>query len=76
MVVPLIHTHIGQGFRQAFPMNVHAEVLRDIIATLIYVVALGVNMYLWTWWQKRDQRDAAETAQTTSTLGRPLVSEA
>jgi hypothetical protein len=72
MIVPLIHAHVPMGFRQAFPMNVHAEVLRDIIATLIYVVALGVNMYLWVWWQKRGQRaDAVVTPR--SAYGRPIV---
>lgn len=71
IVLPLIHTHIGQGWRQAFPMNIHAEVLRDIIATLIYVVALGANMYLFTWWQKRGERTTKPVP--TSTFGRPLV---
>lgn len=70
MVVPLVHWHIAEGFRKAFPINVHAEVLRDVIATLIYVVGLGANIFLWTWWQKRGTK---ATPAPVSSFGRPLV---
>lgn len=52
--------------------------LRDTVAALIYVVALGGNVVLWLKWQKRLQpRPEAAPAETgevvrTSRFGRPL----
>jgi hypothetical protein len=51
------------------------EVLRDIVATLIYVVGLGVNGFMWTWWQRRGKK-AAQRPELTSAFGRPLVKKA
>jgi hypothetical protein len=55
---------------------------RDIVATLIYVVAIGLNIVLWVKWQDRLTPPAAaaegEAAQVirTSRFGRPLKSKA
>lgn len=60
-----------------FPINVSAQVFRDIVATLIYVVFLGGQIWMWSWWQKRGQRAEAATAiEPTSTYGRPLMKRA
>jgi len=55
------------------PISLNYQVIRDIIAVLIYVVALGMNMYLWAWWQNRGKRAAAVPEIATSDYGRPLV---
>lgn len=55
------------------PISLNYQVIRDIIAVLIYVVALGLNMYLWAWWQNRGKRAAAVPEIATSDYGRPLV---
>jgi len=57
------------------PVTLNYEALRDIIAVLIYVVFLGVNMYMWAWWQNRGKRAEMATtpAVVTSDYGRPLV---
>jgi hypothetical protein len=55
-----------------FPMTITMQTLRDIIAVGIYVVFLGVNMYLFAWWQKRGTKTAT-TEIVTSDYGRPLV---
>jgi hypothetical protein len=52
---------------------ISAEVVRDIIATVIYGIAMGVNFMGWSWWQKRGQRKAAVPELETSAYGRPLV---
>jgi len=52
---------------------VTAEVLRDVIESLIYGVALVGNLLVWSWWQKRAQRRAAVPELETSAYGRPLV---
>ncbi len=57
-----------------FPMTISYQTLRDLIAVGMYVVFLGVQMYLWTWWQKRGTKAAATSAElVTSDYGRPLV---
>ena len=56
------------------PLTITYEAIRDVIAVLIYVVALGVNIWLWSVWQKRGEA-AAEKAPERSTFGRPIVRE-
>lgn len=52
-----------------------AQVIRDIVATMIYGVYIGAMLYIWAWWQKRGKR-AAGTEVETSAYGRPLLREA
>jgi hypothetical protein len=60
-----------------FPISVPALVVRDIVAVVIYVVFLGLQMWLWAWWQNRGERAAAAKAiEPTSTYGRPLMKRA
>ena len=67
----------GLGFLQpqekggSFPMTISMQTLRDIVAVLIYVVFLGLQMWLWAVWQKRGSKPTVEVA--TSDFGRPLV---
>jgi hypothetical protein len=57
-----------------FPMTISYQTLRDLIAVGIYVVLLGGQMFLWTWWQQRGTKAAAASAElATSDYGRPLV---
>jgi hypothetical protein len=57
-----------------FPFTVSYEALRDIIVVVLHVVFIGLMIYLFSWWQKRDQVAAKELE--TSTYGRPLVKKA
>ncbi|MGB3412301.1 MAG: hypothetical protein WBA45_14025 [Microthrixaceae bacterium] len=60
-----------------FPIMVNARAVRDIIATVLYVVFLGLQMWVWGWWQNRGKRaDAAKAIEPTSNYGRPLVKRA
>ncbi len=57
-----------------FPISITAVAVRDIVAVVIYVVFLGVQMWMWAWWQNRGERAAEATAiEPTSAYGRPLV---
>ena len=56
-------------------ITITKETIRDIVATVIYVVLLGLNIYLWAAWQKRGQKKEAPAIET-STYGRPLVRKA
>jgi hypothetical protein len=58
-----------------FPMTITMQTLRDLLAVGIYVVFLGINMYLFAWWQKRGTK-APTTDVVTSDYGRPLVKKA
>ena len=49
-----------------------AQVLRDIIASGIYIVGLVLNFAMWLNWQKRGKK-AATPELPTSAYGRPLV---
>lgn len=62
------------GVLRALPMTITGVVVRDIVATLIYVVFLGVQIAAWSLWQSRgDKREKAPVE--TSDYGRPLVRE-
>ena len=57
------------------PIRINYVVVRDLIAVVIYLVALGANVAMWSAWQKRgDKQDDAKTPER-STFGRPLVKE-
>jgi hypothetical protein len=56
------------------PITLNYVVIRDLIAVLIYGVALGANIVLWGKWQNRGQV-AVEPEPERSDFGRPLVRE-
>jgi hypothetical protein len=58
------------------PFTITAEVIRDIIAVTIYVVFLGMQIYMWSWWQNRHKAKPGAQLAPTSTYGRPLVRKA
>ena len=67
----------GLLFPEGIPLpNGHfiltAQVLRDIIAAGLYIVFLVVQIVMWLWWQKRDQKKP-DQGELTSAYGRPLV---
>jgi hypothetical protein len=49
-----------------------AQVLRDLIATGIYVVFLVGQIVAWLWWQNRGKK-STQPALATSAYGRPLL---
>jgi hypothetical protein len=55
-----------------FPFDITFQALGDIIVVMIYALMLGLQLYMWSWWQKRGKaKPVAELP--TSTYGRPLV---
>ncbi|MFZ4517471.1 MAG: hypothetical protein ACOYOP_03730 [Microthrixaceae bacterium] len=67
----------GGSFFETFPIVISAQIFRDIIATVIYVVFLGGQMWMWSWWQNRGKRaEAAAAVEPVSTYGRPLMKRA
>lgn len=61
-------TFFGRG-----RLEITAQVIRDIIATGIYIVAFVGQIVGWLWWQKRGKKTAPAPAIETSAFGRPLV---
>lgn len=62
------------------PIKFSGRALRDIVATVIYIVFLGMNTWMWIAWQKRGTRKpkAAPAAATpepagTSAFSRPVT---
>ena len=57
-----------------WPFNCDYHVLRDIVATVIYVVFFGGNLAAFAAWQKRGSEPATEAEEKprTSRFGRPL----
>jgi Na+-driven multidrug efflux pump len=53
------------------PITISYEHIRDVIAAGIYIVALGVQIALWSMWQNRGKSKPKEIE--TSAFGRPLV---
>jgi hypothetical protein len=56
------------------PFVVSYQAIRDILASGLYIVFLGVQGFLWTWWQRRGQ--VKPKALPTSAFGRPLLKPA
>ncbi|MEZ5166285.1 MAG: hypothetical protein R2695_07255 [Acidimicrobiales bacterium] len=56
------------------PITLNYQVVEHLIAVVIYVVALGGNIWLWSVWQNRGKGDDAATP-ARSAFGRPLVRE-
>ena len=54
------------------PFDITFQALGDIIVVGIYVFFLGLQIFMWSWWQKRGKAKAAPELPT-STYGRPLV---
>ena len=61
-------TFMGRG-----RLEITAQVIRDIIATVIYVVGFVGQIVGWLWWQKRGKKTAPPPEIETSAFGRPLV---
>lgn len=60
-----------------FPITTSAQVFRDIIATTIYIVLLGVQIWFWAWWQNRGKRvEASAAIEPVTQYGRPLIKRA
>ena len=55
---------------------INYQAIRDIIATVIYVVGLGGQMYLWSVWQKRGRKKPGDVEAATSRFGRPVLRKA
>src|SRR4051794_8917119 len=65
----------GQGVHVP-PFNIDMPAIRDIVVTGIYVVMLGLNIFLFAAWQKRnvvvEQRPAETAPVKRSRFGRPV----
>ena len=55
---------------------INYQAIRDIIATVIYVIALGGQMYLWSVWQKRGRKKPGDVEEARSRFGRPVLRKA
>jgi hypothetical protein len=53
---------------------VNAQAVRDIIAAVIYIVFLGIQIWLWSVWQKRGRK--APEVELSSRFGRPVMRKA
>lgn len=74
MVTPITGWTIELGW---FPIAISAQVFRDVIATVIYGVFLGGQIWIWAWWQNRGKRAEAQGAiEPVSAYGRPLMKRA
>ncbi len=64
------------------PINVPLAAIKDIVATLIYVVLVTVNCKLFVKWQKRplapvaDAATAPDVSAGTSAYGKPMTAKA
>ena len=55
---------------------INYQAIRDIVATVLYVVFLGGQMYLWSVWQKRGRKKPGDVEAATSRFGRPVLRKA
>jgi hypothetical protein len=65
---PAAHLHLSW-----FPFDVSAQTFRDLIVVALYGAMLGLQIFIWSWWQNRNKVKATPAELTTSSYGRPLV---
>jgi hypothetical protein len=54
-------------------VNFTAQDMRDVVALLLYGVAIGVHFAMWGWWQRRGKKAEQPAIAASSAYGRPLV---
>ena len=65
----------AQAHGGSFPFTITYVVIRDVIASGIYVVAVAGHVALFLLWQNRGKKAEAADAVELSSFGRPLVRE-
>jgi hypothetical protein len=55
---------------------INYQAIRDIIASVIYIVFLSGQVYLWSVWQKRGRRKPGDVEEARSRFGRPVLRKA
>ncbi|HEX3623298.1 MAG TPA: hypothetical protein VHT97_13375 [Acidimicrobiales bacterium] len=55
---------------------INYQAIRDIIASVIYIVFLGGQIYLWSVWQKRGRTKPGDVEEARSRFGRPVLRKA
>jgi hypothetical protein len=65
----------AQSLGGNFPFEITYLQVGDAITAGIYIFFLGLQIYLFSWWQKRGKAKPS-TDLATSTYGRPLVKKA
>ena len=55
---------------------INYQAIRDIVASVLYIVFLGGQMYLWSVWQKRGRKKPGDVEAATSRFGRPVLGKA
>jgi hypothetical protein len=57
-----------------FPFEINYLQVGDALVAGLYIFFIGVQLWVWSWWQKRGTVKSVEVA--TSNFGRPLVKKA
>jgi len=65
----------AQAHGGSFPFTITYVVVRDVIASGIYVVGVAGQVWMWMAWQNRGSKAEAAGAVELSGFGRPLVRE-
>ncbi len=55
---------------------INYQAIRDIIASVLYIVFLGGQMYLWSVWQKRGRKKPGDVEEARSRFGRAILRKA
>ena len=55
---------------------INYQAIRDIVASVLYIVFLGGQMYLWSVWQKRGRKKPGDVEEARSRFGRPVLRKA
>jgi Ca2+/H+ antiporter len=55
---------------------INYQAIRDIIASVMYILFLGTQVYLWSLWQKRGRKKPGDVEEARSRFGRPVLRKA
>jgi hypothetical protein len=65
------------GFWDSIPLTIHLQIIRDVLATVLYGVGLGGLIWAFAFWNDRAKKAAAAgEVEPVSAYGRPLVTKA
>ncbi len=61
-----------------FPFDITYRAISDSVAALLYVIFIGVQIWMWSLWQNRGSRAEAKAQAAlarSSSFGRPLIKQ-
>jgi hypothetical protein len=64
------------GLWTSIPLTINKQIIRDVLAVVIYAIGLGGFIWAFAFWNEREKPAKGSEVAPTSAYGRPLVTKA